>query len=124
MFKSLCLLLCIISLPLAAATLEGQYKVNGRDPYTKKSYTGVAQIKRAGDKIYHAAWTIPGASESYFGTGFVEGDSLVFVFKGTSAEDPARVGMQHYQIGNGKLQGTWIYFDGDKKGSETLVKMH
>ena len=123
MFKSLCVLLCVVSLPLFADMIEGQYKVTGHDPYTKKNYSGVAQIKRSGNKIYHAAWTFPQLSESYFGTGFVEGDSLVFVFKGTTAHEP-QMGMQHYQISRGKLKGTWILFDGDKKGTETLTKMH
>jgi hypothetical protein len=119
--KSLALILVamLISFSALAAELRlGAYTVKGANPGGQGAYDGKVTITQNGEN-YNMVWSLgPNGEQKQYGTGMVIGDILSVAYLDGSGQD---FGVVTYKLDGNTLNGQWIPFGADVRGTETLT---
>lgn len=115
------IMLSLLSSPLYAADITGNYHCTGSDPFSKSDYTSELTITRTGE-TYGFKWGVAG--KEFSGTGVISRQGKDFVaaeYWNPSNENNS--GVVIYKItDDNTLEGDWTVSEKNLIGSETCKK--
>jgi hypothetical protein len=106
-------ILSLVSGPLAAQSILGEYHCAGSAP-GGETYKGKVFIQKLEAPLYTLKWDL-GSGVSYAGTGVFEDDILAAAYGGDKP-----YGLAIYQVKGGKLKGRWLMGGQTGLGEEQL----